>query len=94
MNWFYFLFIYPLITNNECLNAHDIQIWNATGQINFRDYMNTCGHQCTGNYACTVSCVQKIENYTTSCCKLFWFTWRMHSKKLFYRLYWWRYSSM
>ena len=72
MNWLLnIIFLYSYTTNNSCLNTHDLNIWNNTGQVNFRDYMNTCGKQCVGNYDCTVSCVHKIENYTSTCCNCF-----------------------
>ena len=76
MNWVITLFFFNptnfiKTTDSSCINTHDLTIWNTTGQQNFRDYMNTCGSQCIGNYDCTVSCVQKIENYTTTCCDCF-----------------------
>ena len=56
---------------NACLDTSDINIWNTSGKVNFKDYMNTCGKQCIGNNDCTVKCVQKEEGYGDQCAKCF-----------------------
>jgi hypothetical protein len=69
MNWVLTLFFFN--EQNACINLADKTIWNATGEKDFRTYMNTCGQQCIGNYDCTTTCVQKIEGYSNNCSSCF-----------------------
>ena len=81
MNWLYGLMLLhfnsldKLLKSDKiqsaCINEKDQYIWNTTGKVNFREYMNSCGSSCIGNYDCTVACVKKAENYSNTCCSCF-----------------------